>query len=77
MKSEIKQICKNIEKKYNVNILFAVENGSRAWRMESKDSDYDVRFVFARPIEEYMQIKQPVNVINLSFDKNLKPCSAD
>lgn len=76
MKARIKEICKNIEKEENVKILFAVENGSRAWRMDSKDSDYDVRFVFVRPVKEYIQIKKPKEVINVAFDKTGNQCSA-
>ena len=55
MNEKIKQICKNLEKEKKIKILFAIENGSRAWRMSSKDSDYDVRFVYFRPIEDYIQ----------------------
>lgn len=77
MISKIKETCKDIEKENNIKILFAVENGSRAWRMDSKDSDYDVRFVFARPIEEYIQINRPEEVINVAYDKNGKYCSAE
>lgn len=43
--------------------------------MASKDSDYDVRFVFARPLREYLQIKKPKQVINASFDQNGHPCT--
>jgi len=77
MKDRIKEICKNIEKEKNIKILFAVENGSRAWRMDSKDSDYDVRFVFVRPLSEYIQINKPGEVIDAAFDKDGKPCSAE
>src|SRR3989344_12015 len=69
MKEKITLICKNLEKEHNIKIIFAVENGSRAWRMSSKDSDYDVRFVFVRPIQEYLQINKPVEVIQTAFDK--------
>lgn len=77
MKEKIEELCKKIEKENNIKILFAIENGSRAWRMESKDSDYDIRFVYARPIKEYLQINQPNDVINISLDKDLKPCKAE
>ncbi len=74
---KIAKICREIEKKNKIKILFAVENGSRAWRMESKDSDYDVRFVFARPLEEYITISKPADVLNFAFDENLEPHSAE
>lgn len=73
MKQVIKQLCQNIEKENKIKILFAVENGSRAWRMESKDSDYDVRFVFVRPLKEYIQINKPSDVVEKAFDKNGRP----
>ena len=49
---------KALEKKENIKILFAAESGSRAWGFESKDSDYDVRFVYIRPLEWYMSISK-------------------
>jgi hypothetical protein len=76
MEKKIKQICKSLEKEKKIKILFAVENGSRAWRISSKDSDYDVRFVFVRPIEEYVQINKLTEVIDASFDKKGSPCDA-
>jgi len=72
MKERIKEICKKIEKENKIKILFAVENGSRAWRMSSKDSDYDVRFVFVRPIKDYIQINKPQEVLEIAFDKSGK-----
>jgi len=37
----------------NVNILYAVESGSRGWNVASADSDWDVRFIYRRPLESY------------------------
>ena len=45
-KKQIASILKDVEMCFGIEILFAVENGSRVWKMESRDSDYDVRFVF-------------------------------
>jgi predicted nucleotidyltransferase len=46
-----------------VNILFAIESGSRLWRIPSKDSDFDVRFVFVRPLQDYLRIHKLPDVI--------------
>ena len=54
--SEIKRLLEQVAKEYKVKILFCVESGSRAWGMESADSDYDIRFVFYRTPEEYTRI---------------------
>ena len=45
-----------IESENNVKVLFAVESGSRSWGMASKNSDYDVRFVYKRPIYDYLRL---------------------
>jgi len=42
-----------IEKKEKIKVLFLIESGSRAWRWESKDSDYDIRGVF---IQDYLSL---------------------
>ena len=70
----ISAICKQLEKEKKIRILFAIENGSRAWRMESEDSDYDVRFVFVRPVADYLQINAPTDVIEAAFDQDGNPC---
>ena len=70
MQEKIKSIVKGIEKEKKISILFCVEAGSRVWRLSSKDSDYDVRFVFARPLEEYIRIDPSDDVIMAHFDKD-------
>ncbi|MFP5110296.1 nucleotidyltransferase domain-containing protein [Neobacillus sp. C211] len=49
---------KNIEIDYNVKILYACESGSRAWEFPSKDSDYDVRFIYVHRQDDYLTIDQ-------------------
>ena len=63
MKNKIQQICKDLEKQNDIKIIFAVESGSRLWRIDSKNSDYDVRFVFVRPIDDYLRINKLKDVI--------------
>ncbi|WP_067827059.1 nucleotidyltransferase domain-containing protein [Nocardia inohanensis] len=43
-----------IERDDRVSVLLAIESGSRAWGFPSPDSDYDCRFVYLRPIEDYV-----------------------
>lgn len=52
----IREFLWNLEEKQDFRILLAVESGSRAWGFESEDSDWDVRFIFSRPIQWYMSI---------------------
>ena len=47
-----------IEKTKNVKILFACESGSRCWGFPSQDSNYDVRFIYARTPREYLKLQQ-------------------
>jgi hypothetical protein len=44
------------EAEHGVRILLAIESGSRAWGFPSANSDYDVRFVYARPPGWYRSI---------------------
>lgn len=73
MKQKIADLLRKLEKEHNITILFAVENGSRAWGMDSQDSDYDVRFVFYRPLKDYITLNKPDEVITVAFDENLEP----
>lgn len=52
----VKQRLDAIESGYNVKIVFACESGSRAWGFPSRNSDYDVRFIYVRPIDWYLTI---------------------
>ncbi|WP_337101064.1 nucleotidyltransferase domain-containing protein [Paenibacillus sp. YIM B09110] len=60
---EILQQLGDIEREENVRILYACESGSRAWGFPSKDSDYDVRFIYVRPVEWYLSIFSGRDVI--------------
>lgn len=74
MKEKIREIVRQIEKDNNIKILFAIENGSRSWKIASKDSDYDVRFVFYRKAEDYLRLNKKNEVINLAFNENFELC---
>ena len=69
---EIEKIIKSklseIEEKLNVKVLYAVESGSRAWGFASDDSDYDVRFIYARPLEDYLKLEKIRDVIDYELN---------
>ncbi|WHX41027.1 nucleotidyltransferase domain-containing protein [Mesobacillus sp. AQ2] len=58
MKETILKSLTKIEEDFDVKILYAVESGSRAWEFPSKDSDYDVRFIYVHKKEDYLTIDQ-------------------
>ena len=53
---EVRRRLDHVETSEGVRILLAVESGSRAWGFPSKDSDYDVRFVYIHPPEWYLSV---------------------
>ena len=44
------------EKEHNIKVLYAIESGSRAWGFASSNSDFDVRFIYAREQDWYLGI---------------------
>lgn len=51
--------------------MFAVESGSRTWGFASANSDYDVRFVYWKPLETYLEINLQRDVIEKMGDDDL------
>ena len=60
-----------VEQEDGVRILLAIESGSRAWGFPSRDSDYDVRFIFVRPLAAYLSIVPPRDVIERPIGADL------
>lgn len=71
MKEKIIEEIKKIEERYNVKVCYAVESGSRAWGFPSKDSDYDVRFIYVHQKDWYLSIEQKRDVIELPINNLL------
>ena len=71
MRQKIIEKLKEIEEKENIKILLAVESGSRAWGFASPDSDYDVRFIYIRKLENYLRLNKMRDVIELPIDEEL------
>lgn len=63
MKDKILAKLQEIAKEKNVELLFAVESGSRAWGFASPDSDYDIRFIYKHDLDYYLSIFEKPDVI--------------
>ncbi|WP_316846093.1 nucleotidyltransferase domain-containing protein [Pedobacter psychrodurus] len=57
MKTTIINRLAEIENANDIKILFACESGSRGWEFPSPDSDFDVRFIYVRPLNFYLSIQ--------------------
>ena len=66
-KDYIKQKLIEMAEEHNIKILFAVESGSRAWGFPSQNSDYDVRFVYARQKDDYLSVLNHRDVIEVDI----------
>nr|BES07148.1 nucleotidyltransferase domain-containing protein [Escherichia fergusonii] len=71
MRERVSQQLKEIERRYGVKVLYACESGSRGWGFASPDSDYDVRFLYVHPLEWYLRVEAPRDVIELPIDDEL------
>jgi hypothetical protein len=54
--ARVRDALDECERSEGIVVCLAVESGSRAWGFPSSDSDYDVRFVYARRPEWYLSI---------------------
>jgi len=71
IKQTILEELQRIEREEGVRILYACESGSRAWGFPSRDSDYDVRFLYIRPMEWYLSIFDKRDVIERPISDRL------
>ena len=70
---EIQSKLDQIEKDYDVKVLYACESGSRAWDFASPDSDYDVRFIYMHKPDWYLRVDKEYkrDVIELPIEDDL------
>lgn len=71
MRTRIEDELARIEAEEDAHVLWAIESGSRAWGFHSPDSDYDVRFVYLRPVDWHLRLKPGRDVIEQPLDDEL------
>lgn len=62
-RAEIERRLHAIAAEEGIRILMAVESGSRAWGFPSPDSDYDARFIYVRPLRDYLRLSPRRDVV--------------
>lgn len=70
-RQQIDKRLDGIEREYGIRILYAVESGSRAWGFASENSDYDVRFIYCRSVQEYFRLTPHRDVVELPMEGDL------
>ena len=68
MRERIDKTLERIECEHDVTVLYACESGSRAWGFPSRDSDWDVRFVYHHPVDWYLRLEGSRDVIEEPID---------
>ena len=71
MRRRIETVLDAVEQDEGVRILMAVESGSRAWGFPSRDSDWDVRFLYVRPLASYLSVEPPREGIERPIEAGL------
>jgi len=59
----VRDALARLEAARNVHVLYACESGSRAWGFASRDSDYDVRFLYVHQRDWYLSVEDRRDVI--------------
>jgi predicted nucleotidyltransferase len=70
---KIQTYLEEISETQNVDILFAVESGSRAWGFASPDSDYDVRFIYRERIFDTASLFERKQTIEIMREEDGQP----
>lgn len=72
MRETILTKLRALEREHNIAVLYACESGSRAWGTHTPASDYDLRFLYVRPMSFYMSIRpKQMDVIAQELDGKL------
>ena len=67
-KEDITDELNAMELEMGVTVLYSLESGSRCWGFASADSDYDVRFVYVRPLNDYLRLEGVRDTIEWRLD---------
>lgn len=66
--SEIGRRLDALRDRDGIDILLAVESGSRAWGFPSPDSDYDCRLIYVRRLDDYLSLFARRDVVEMPLE---------
>jgi uncharacterized protein len=66
--TEIGRRLDALREREQIDILLAVESGSRAWGFPSPDSDYDCRLIYVRRRDDYLSLFARRDVVDMPLD---------
>ena len=67
----VREALAQVEVDCQVRVLFACESGSRAWGFASRDSDYDVRFLYVHRRDWYLSVQDQRDVVERPISDDL------
>lgn len=73
----IHDLLRRIERERSITVLFACESGSRAWGFASTNSDFDVRFIFCRSVEQYLRLRPESDAFDVMADGDIDAAGWD
>ncbi len=73
MTDSIQKLLSDLESERRLEILYACESGSRAWGFHSPDSDYDIRFIYRRPVKDCYLVTSGSDTIEIPIKDDLDP----
>ncbi|HEY9909333.1 MAG TPA: nucleotidyltransferase domain-containing protein [Thermosynechococcaceae cyanobacterium] len=68
---KLRNLLCEVEFEHNISVIYGLESGSRAWGFESQNSDYDVRFLYIRPINWYLCIEKRDDVLEFGTSDDI------
>jgi uncharacterized protein len=75
--SRVRAELSRVEAERGVRVLYACESGSRAWGFASRDSDWDVRFLYVHQRDWYLSVENRRDVVEQMLDEPFGPGSPE